>query len=870
MQISAGTRLGQYEIVARLGAGGMGEVYRARDTRLGRDVAVKALSGELSLDPLRLSRFETEARSASALNHPNIVTIHEVGHDSAMPFIVMELVDGRTLREILYAGALPVRRALNLAAQLADALARAHEAGIVHRDLKPENVMVTRDGFVKILDFGLAKIDPRESGNGNGHGDRRQDLTITEETREGALVGTAGYMSPEQASGQTVDFRSDQFAFGSLLYEMLSGKRAFQGPTRAETLVAIIREDPEPLASLVPRLPVPLLWIVERCMARLPEERYGSTRDLARDLKSVRDHFSQIDSGADGAPLLLPSEPRRARRWLSAGVAAALAALVASAYFLGTSARVPRLPSFQRLTFRDGTVWSARFAPDGRTVLYGASWNGGPIRAYSTRPEVRESAELALPAANILGVSPSGELAVSLGARSGGPFSTTGTLARASLAGGGPREVLEAVQGADFAPDGASLAVLRAFSGRHRLEFPLGKTLYETVSGYMSHARVSPDGRFVAFIEHPMRGDDAGTIAVVDREGHRRVLSEGWITARGLAWSPDGSEVWFTASAAGGSRALHAVTLTGHRRLVTRVPGALTLHDISREGRVLLSEEHSREGIVGLSPGEDRERDLSWHDWSRPVDLTADGTTLLFDETGEGGGASYAVYLRRTDESPAVRLGDGHALALSPDGKWALSTPQATPAALVLLPTGAGEARRLATGNFEHILRAAWMPGGESLVLAANEAGHGTRLYVQPAAGGAPRAITPEAMGPHWAITPDGAAVAAVGPDRRVLLYPTGAGELSFVAGSAPADGPIRFSPDGRSLYVLVRSGAAGFSIDRIDRESGQRTPWKEISIAGTGGVTGVPRVFLSADGRSYVYAYVRLLDELFLVDGLQ
>ncbi len=868
MQIAAGTRLGQYEIVSRLGAGGMGEVYRARDTRLGRDVALKALSGEMSRDPVRLSRFEMEARSASALNHPNIVTIHEIGRSAATPFIVMELVEGRTLRDLLYAGALPVRKALNLAAQLADALAQAHGAGIVHRDLKPENVMVTRDGFVKILDFGLAKVEHRENGNGTN----RQGLTVTEETRDGAVVGTSGYMSPEQASGQPVDFRSDQFAFGSLAYEMLSGRRAFQRPTRAETLAAIIREEPEPLAALCPRIPVPLLWIVERCMAKLPDERYAATRDLARDLQSVRDHFSQIDSGAEGAPLLVSAGPRHSRAWLSAGVAAAFAALVASAYLLGTGAADRALPSFHRLTFRDGTIWSARFAPDARTIVYGAAWNGAPIRIFSTRPEAPESAALALPPATVLAVSPAGEMAISLGARAVGPFTTSGTLARASLSGGAPREVLESVQGADFSPDGASLAVVRVVDGRNRIEFPIGKPIYETGAGFLSHARVSPRGEFVAFIEHPMRGDDAGAVAVVDREGHKRVLSSGWITARGLAWSPDGGEVWFTAASAGGSRALHAVSLAGHRRLVTRVPGALTLHDVSHDGRVLLAEEHSRQGIVGLSPGESQERDLSWHDWSRPVDLTPDGTTLLFDETGEGGGAGYAVYVRKTDDAPAVRLGDGHALALSPDGKWALSTPQTEPAELVLLPTGAGQARRLATGSFANVLRAAWLPGGEHLVLAANEPGRAARLYVQPVAGGAPRPFTPEGVGPDWAVEPDGGAVVATGPDRRLLVYGIAADapEPEPVRGALAGDVPIRFSPDGRALYVLVRGDGPASVIERIDVSTGERSAWREVGPAGVVGALGIPRVFLSADGQSYVYTYVRLLDELFLVDGLK
>ncbi len=329
MTITEGTHLGPYEILGRLGAGGMGEVFRARDTRLGREVAIKTVSDD-GLDSTRLRRFEAEARSASALSHPGIVTIHEIGREAATPFIVMELVDGRTLRDLLHAGPLSLRRTLDVAAQLSDALARAHEAGIVHRDLKPENVMVTRDGFAKILDFGLARADARGNSRGTG-----ENPTVTEEIPEGSIVGTAGYMSPEQASGQPVDFRSDQFAFGALVFEMLTGRRAFLRPTRAETLAAIIREDPEPLAAACPRAPAPLVWIVERCFAKVPEDRFASTRDLARDLKSLRDHCSQIDSGADVAALRLEALPRSSRRSRGPGIAAVLAALAASAFVLG-------------------------------------------------------------------------------------------------------------------------------------------------------------------------------------------------------------------------------------------------------------------------------------------------------------------------------------------------------------------------------------------------------------------------------------------------------------------------------------------------------------------------------------------------------
>jgi serine/threonine protein kinase len=331
MTISAGTRVGPYEILSRLGAGGMGEVYRARDPRLEREVAIKALPEEVALDPSRLARFEAEARAASALNHPNIVTIHEAGRGEAGPYIVMELVEGRTLRDLLLSGALPMRRVLEIAAPLADALARAHERGIVHRDLKPENVMLSREGLVKILDFGLARADG-ESGAATGPG--REDETLTEGAHE-RVAGTAAYMSPEQAAGQRMDGRSDQFALGALLYEALSGRRAFRRATRAETLAAVIREDPEPLSALGPRVPIPLRWIVERCLSKDPDDRYASTRDLARDLRSVRDHFTLSDSGSSSAPLLWTPEPRRLRGPVPAGMAIALAALGVSAFFFG-------------------------------------------------------------------------------------------------------------------------------------------------------------------------------------------------------------------------------------------------------------------------------------------------------------------------------------------------------------------------------------------------------------------------------------------------------------------------------------------------------------------------------------------------------
>jgi predicted ATPase/serine/threonine protein kinase len=284
--LAPGTKLGPYEIVAALAAGGMGEVYRARDTRLERSVAVKILPAAFSADSDRLNRFEREARSASALNHPNIVTIYELGQDGSTHYIAMELVEGETLRKLLAAGLLPIRKTIEIAAQVAEGLAKAHEAGIAHRDLKPENLMVSHDGFVKILDFGLAKLAAPNR-------EQSDMCTTSASTSSGLVLGTVGYMSPEQVGGRQLDFRSDQFSFGLVLYEMVTGKHAFQRNTAAETLVAILREQTEPIAVQNRDAPAPLCWAIERCLAKEPEKRYVSTRELARELAAIRDRFSE-------------------------------------------------------------------------------------------------------------------------------------------------------------------------------------------------------------------------------------------------------------------------------------------------------------------------------------------------------------------------------------------------------------------------------------------------------------------------------------------------------------------------------------------------------------------------------------------------
>ncbi len=469
----------------------MGEVWKAQDTRLGREVAIKVLPAEVASDPSRLKRFEKEARSASALNHPNIVTIYDIGSADSVSWIAMEKVDGKTLREVLFSGPLPMKRLLHVAAQIAEGLARAHEAGIVHRDLKPENVMVTKDGLVKILDFGLAKLTQRDSSGEGSH------LPTETGTSAGVVVGTAGYMSPEQATGAIVDFRSDQFSFGSMLYEMATGKRAFQKGTAIDTLSAILHEEPTPVARINPEAPAPLRWIVERCLAKEPRERYASTEDLARDLAGVRDRLSEATlSGA--ARVVAPS--RASSRVRAAVAALALLVAVSVGVFAGRpvwKARFASTPVVRQVTYRRSAIQNARFAPDG-TIVYGAisAQTDNLSRIFSTRPGTPEPRSLGLPPGDVLSISASGNLAIRVNMEV-----DRDTLATVPLAGGAPRELLDDVLEADWAPDGKSLAAIRLVDDKFRLEFPLGRVLYEP-SAWIKHLQFSPGGDLLAFAGH--------------------------------------------------------------------------------------------------------------------------------------------------------------------------------------------------------------------------------------------------------------------------------------------------------------------------------------------------------------------------------
>jgi hypothetical protein len=859
MTTAAGSRLGPYEVLSPLGSGGMGEVYRARDTRLSREVAIKVLPAAVASDPERLKRFEKEARAASALNHPSIVTIYDVGQTGGLSWIAMELVEGKTLRELLVSGALAPKRCLQLATSVAEGLSRAHEAGIVHRDLKPENVMVTREGLVKILDFGLAKLTSTGSGS-----DEASQLPTMTGTTPGVVLGTVGYMSPEQASGEKLDFRSDQFSLGSVVYELLTGKRAFQRKTAVDTLSAILNEEPQSIAALNAQVPAPLRWIVERCLAKDPEDRYGTTKDLARELANVRDHLLEVSSNGVTAV----ASARRSRLPRILGVFGA-AALLALAYIAATRRPDRTTPlRFQKVTFQRGGIWSAQFAADGQTVVYailGVGDDNTPAELYSTRVGSVDSRLLGLPPADILAISPSDQMAIRLTPAEGRMTYGIGTLAEASLSGGTPRPILEGVRFARWSPDGKALAVIHAVAGKNRVEYPVGTVLYETHNG-IGGLNVSPDGENVYFTEW----GDRGTLRVADRKGAVRTLKEGVGDGIRIRLSrPD--EFWWIDQIGHATSEVHALTVKGGDRVAASLPGQFILHDLAGDDRMLVERVSWTFEMTASAPGEARERSLAWLDASAPVALSSDGRTLLFSDRAGPASSEDAVYLRQTDGSPSVRLGEGSPLALSPDAKWALARQMSPSPHLVLLPTGTGQARSLSPGRLVIGNWARFHPDGKRVFFEGSVPGHGWQAFEETLEAGSPAPVTPEGARPT-VLSPDGDLLAGVDSDQNLVVFSTDAKRGApprLVTHLSLKDSPLYWSTDGRSLLIADDS-ARPIRVDRLDLSSGRRTPWRSFSPGGLLGGGGLTGLVLTASEQAWVIGYLRVFSDLLVIDGVK
>jgi eukaryotic-like serine/threonine-protein kinase len=883
-----GQTVSHYRITELLGGGGMGVVYKAEDTQLGRFVALKFLPEDASDDPQALERFRREARSASALNHPNICTIHEIGQHEGQAFIVMECLTGQTLKHLIDGKPMELERLLTLSIEVADALDAAHSKGIVHRDIKPANIFVTDRGHAKILDFGLAKV-ARAARPTSGDSQTIADATSLDLTNPGTAVGTVAYMSPEQLRGKELDGRTDLFSFGVVLYEMATGVLPFRGETSAVITDSILNRAPTAPIRLNSHIPAKLEEIINKALEKDRDMRCQTAGELRADLRrlkrsldSSRDSVAteQSQPSSSGSTTIVPPLPvpekKSSRGWIWA-----LALLIAAGLGLygGKFVFSPppyEPPLYRQLTFRRGSIRSARFAPDGQTILYSAAWQGNPTDVFTARPEAPESRSMGLSHTQLMSVSATAEMAVLLNSKAVGAWVSMGTLARAPLSGGAPREVLEQVQWADWSPDGNTLAVVRDFGGRNRLEYPIGKPLYQT-GGWIGHPRISPKGDFIAFADHPLQGDDSGSLAIVDMAGNKKLLSAQWFTIQGLAWSPNGKEIWFTASKSGTDRTLYATSLDGKQRIVARLPGALMLLDIAKDGRVLLVRADWRRELLGLFSDDPKQHELSWLDYTYPADLSSDGKTLLFDEEGGGGaldyskssGLTYAVYIRKTDGSPAVLLGEGGAVSLSPDGKWAIAQSQESPSQFRLLPTGAGEPRDLTKDDINHSW-AHWFPDGKRILFTADEPGKGVRFYIYDLGSGKSQAISTEGVnGTSFAISPDSQGIAAIGPDKKGYMYPTAGGDPRLIPGLNPGEQPITFGADGRSLYIY-QPGELPARVYRLDVQTGQRTLWKELMPYDPAGVENIGPILMTPDAKTCVFGYHRMLADLYLVEGLK
>ncbi len=830
-------------------------MYRAKDPRLGRDVAIKVLPPSFSTDADRLRRFEQEAKAAGVLNHPNITAVYDIGSHDGAPYVVQELLEGETLRQALAAGGLSHRTAIDHAIQIAQGLAAAHDKGIVHRDLKPENLFVTKDGRVKILDFGLAKLTQVETAAG-----ATNLPTVASATEPGIVMGTLGYMSPEQVKGKPADARSDIFAFGAILYEMLSGKRAFHADSVGETMAAILKEDPPDLAVTNQSVSPGLERILRHCLEKNPERRFQSASDIAFALEALSG--LPTASGAARATDAIRTRRSNAGAFVATGLGLLVVALLAGNWF--ASGRGPSLPTFQCLTYRRGFISNARFAPDGQTILYSADWDGAPSRIFSTRPGGRESTVLPLPSAQLLSVSSRGELAILLDPKVDyNLYVRRGTLAVVPLSGGSPREVLREVRYADWSPDGKDLAVVRQAGAKYTLEYPPGRPLYES-SAWILSPRVSPRGDRIAFYEGLPFNDYS--LSVIDSQKRKAVLGPllpDWWSA---SWSPDGDELWFAAANRDSDEIpILASDLSGRRRLLDRGPTTSDLADVSRDGRALIVVIDQQEWAGGLLSGRNAEARLVNRTDLRMVDISEDGRLLVLRDAPIAGTPS--VWIARGDDSPPVRLGEGVAHGLSADGAWVLASAQGK---LVALPTAAGAPRPITESFFEAIRWASWFRDGKRVLVWGQAKGGKTGIFVVDPGGREPRRIAPEGyelVSAGNAVSPDGRLLVARSLENQIMLCPVDGSTPRPVPGLEGPYAPVQWSADGKSFYVL-RYGEIPARVERIDAETGRATLWRELAPPDTTG-QAVRAVVMTPDAKYYAYSCQQYLTTLYLVENL-
>jgi eukaryotic-like serine/threonine-protein kinase len=834
----------------------MGEVYRARDTRLGRDVALKIVTAATRLDAEWIQRFEQEAKLAGSLSHPNLVVVHDVGTEDGAPFLVTELLPGESLRERLRHGRIPLRSALEIATQVAEGLAAAHVRGVVHRDIKPENIFVTSEGRAKVLDFGIAKLTKPRPVEGTRN---LLDTTLTPDsigTRPGTVIGTPGYMSPEQVRGDPVDARTDIFSLGTVLYEMLGSSRAFPGQSFIESGHAILQSEPAPLPDTVPP------WVdrvVRRCLEKEPARRFQSAADLAFALAAPTLQTS-------GSARALTASSRRAR-WTG------LALLVGALMLVGGSIALTRrlgarhgeeLPTFEQLTFREGAIGGARFA-SGERIVFSALFDGEPEEVFSRARSSPELQSFGLAPARLAAVSrKTGELAVLLGSESISPIKLQGTIALMPEIGGAPRELAEHVAWADWTGTG-ELAVARRGDGKMWIERPIGTVVWGT-PGTIIDLRASPDGGKLAFIN--VQPDGKSELVVLDRANSASVLTTSssdplW----SLAWWPDGQGLRFTTEDAFATR-LSSVSLGGAVRPLYQFPGRARLQDIAQDGAMLVTV-YEFQSHLEVSTGAQEGREISWFDTPGLAALSEDGRMVLFDDGAPG---ATSVLLRDLTARQPKNLGPGFAIALSPDHRTvAMVSPDHS--AVRLVPTGPGATEQVPVpGLLVQDEVGAWSRDGKTLWFTGRRSGQvGVHLYSIEIA-------TRKVLGPHpsiellpdtpLALSPDEQRIAVAAPDRGISVHSLPDGPIVRISSIPPEQRPV---PAGWAsddeLWVGVR-GSTPPALVRVNVRTGQSLGSRKIELR-HGGHHEITDARISRDGSVVVVQYFGARARLELMRGI-
>jgi len=663
-------------------------------------------------------------------------------------------------------------------------------------------------------------------------------------------MGTVGYMAPEQVRGEPADHRADIFAFGAILYEMLTGKRAFHGTSAVETMGTILKDEPPSLAEMIPAIPPGLQRIIQRCLEKDPGQRFRSSSDLGFALESL----SAISDAKAGSARTKIAQSRRTRN------VAIVLSLLGVAFLTGVGVLANRRLAhttpirFEDVVLRRGQFGQARFAPDTRTVVYSAGFRFGDRGIYVADANTQVGRPLNMLDVALLAISRKSELAVLLSPHQLFEHASNawvGTLARVPLSGGTPRPVLENVQSADWSPDGSKLAISRYIEERntYTLEYPIGKVLYET-KGYISDIRVSPDAELVAFMDHPILGDDMGWVAVVDHAGKRRMISpDAWPktwSERGLAWSPSGKEVWFT-----NQNGLWAADLHGRTRALFQMAGyALHLLDIGQDGSLLLYQSGGDSSMILQSWTKPfTQRDLSWLDLSIVTDISNDGKVVLFSEEGTGVAPDFMMFVRKTDGSPPLQLGPGRSGAISPDGQSAITIGVREPLQLYLVPVGMGDTRQLTNDSINHY-EAHWLPDNTHFVYAGQETGHGVRGYIQSTRDAVAKPITPEGCAPQI-VSPDGVFILAecIGQSKW-KIFPLKGGPAFEPRGLHPSERPLSWTKD-NSLWILNGGPLSSVQIVKVNPNTGARELWREVHLDS---FSGIQNAVITPDGNTFVH----------------